>query len=55
MNDNIIPMTEGDQRCGTLAEAILSIIRERTGGMPFPSVLGVLRIVEHQLFEEQQE
>jgi|GEM_PF-4173161 len=53
MNDNVVKLAEGDPRCGTLAEAILELIYERTEGMPFPSILGVLRIVEHKLFEEQ--
>ena len=53
MNDNVINLSDGDLRCSTLADAILELIYERTDGMPFPSVLGVLRIVEHKLFEEQ--
>jgi hypothetical protein len=39
----------GDERCTTLCDALLDTIRERGRGLPLPSVIGVLRIVEHHL------
>lgn len=48
------PMAAGaDLRAGTLTEAILETIRTRGKGMPVPTVLGCLRIVEHTLIAEQ--
>lgn len=54
MDDNLIKIAEGDQRLGNPAQAILDMIHKRTDGMPFPSVRGVLQIVEHTLIEDQQ-
>lgn len=40
-------------RAAVLTEAIMDLITERSAGMPFPTVLGCLRIVEHWLVIEQ--
>lgn len=42
-----------DMRCDALAKAIKELIYERAMGMPLPLILGVLRIVEHELLAEQ--
>jgi hypothetical protein len=42
----------GDERCRTLCDALLEIIHERAASLPMPLILGVLRIVEHQIIQE---
>ena len=37
-----------------LETAILNVIRSRGNGLPFPLVLGVLRLVEHRLLSEAE-
>ena len=44
-----------DPRCEALLCAIMSTIYERGKGMPFPSILGTLRLVEISLLSEQNE
>lgn len=44
----------GDPRCETLTQAILDLLHERAAGLPVPLVLGVLRIVEHQIIAENE-
>jgi hypothetical protein len=42
----------GDERCQTLCDALLELIYERAASLPVPLILGVLRIVEHQIIED---
>ena len=50
----VVPLRGGaDARCEALLEAIRAVIYERAMGMPIPSILGVLRLVEHAILEEQ--
>ncbi|MBS1088157.1 hypothetical protein [Gluconobacter wancherniae] len=42
-------------RASSLTEALLKLIYERSEGMPFPTVVGCLRIAEHRLMIEQME
>ena len=42
-----------DMRCEALREAVKATIYERALGLPMPLILGVLRIVEHELLTEQ--
>ena len=54
--DPPVPLFGGaDQRCVTLLDAVLATVHERGRGMPFPSILGVLRLVETRLISEQLE
>lgn len=54
MTDRITMLHGGaDMRAAVLTEAIMDLIAERSAGMPFPTVLGCLRIVEHRLVIEQ--
>lgn len=51
-----IPLFGGaDQRCLTLLDAVLAVVHERGRGMPFPAVLGVLKLVETRIISEQAE
>lgn len=52
MTATVVSLFEGDQRCERLCDALLKLIYERGKGLPFPSVLGVLRIVERQLITD---
>ena len=52
MTDVVIQLFGGDPRCEALERAILAVIHERGDGLPFPLVLGVLRLVEHRLMSE---
>jgi hypothetical protein len=50
----VVPLFGGaDERCETLLQALRALIYERGAGMPVPSILGVLRILEHELLREQ--
>lgn len=55
MTATVVSLFEGDQRCERLCDALLELIYERGKGLPFPSVLGVLRIVEQQLITDHLE
>lgn len=50
--DKIALLFESDQRCVTLFQSILDLIYERGVGLPFPAVLGVMRLVEEQLIKD---
>jgi hypothetical protein len=54
MVDAVIRLHEGDKRAEALEAAILKTIYERGDGLPFPLVLGVLRLVEHRLISEAE-
>lgn len=49
----IILFGGADPRCEALLHAIKDIIYERGSGLPIPSILGVLRIIEHEIVREQ--
>ena len=54
MADIVEPLHGGaDMRCEALREAIKAVLYERALGLPVPLILGVLRIVEHELLTEQ--
>lgn len=42
----------GDMRCQTLEDAIIDLIYERAVEMPYPTVIGILRLVEKRLIED---
>jgi hypothetical protein len=44
-----------DPRCETLLKAIRAVLNERGCGLPMPLVIGVLRILEHELLAEQRD
>jgi len=48
----VVRLREGDPRAEALEAAILATIYERGEGLPFPLVLGVLKLVEHRLIAE---
>lgn len=43
-----------DPRCEALLQAIKALVYERGAGLPVPSILGVLRILEHEILREQE-
>ena len=49
----VVRLHDGDERCETLCQAILALIHERGDGLPFPLIIGTLRIVEQRLFTDQ--
>lgn len=56
MPETVIPLFGGDDpRLGELMVAVLELIRERGKGLPFASVLGVVRLVEDQLIRDQRD
>ena len=42
----------GDLRAKTLEQALYDVCHDRGGNLPFPLVIGVLRILEYRLFAE---
>ena len=48
----VVRLYEGDARAEALERAILATVYERGEGLPFPLVLGVLRLVERRLIED---
>lgn len=48
----VVPLFEGDMRAEALERAILATVYERGEGLPFPLVLGVLRLVERRLIDD---
>lgn len=53
MTENVIKLHPGDERALSLVDAILELIYDRAHGMPVPTVLGCIRLVEHQIIEDQ--
>lgn len=43
-----------DPRCETLFQALRALVYERGRGIPIPSVIGVLRLLEHKIIQEQE-
>jgi hypothetical protein len=55
MSEQVIQLYGGgDKRAEVLEAAILNVIRSRGNGLPFPLVLGVLKLVEHRLISEAE-
>lgn len=50
----VIQLFGGDKRAEALEAAILAVIYERGDGLPFPLVLGVLKLIEHRLIAEAE-
>jgi len=48
----VIQLFGGDKRAEALEAAILKTTYERGDGLPFPLVLGVLKLIEHRLISE---
>ena len=47
----IAHLFEGDQRCQTLLDALADVLYDRGKGLPLPSTLGVLRLLEHEVIQ----
>jgi hypothetical protein len=43
-----------DPRCETLFQALRLLVYERGAGIPIPSVIGVLRLLEHKIIQEEE-
>ena len=43
-----------DQRCRTLLDALMAVIHERGVGLPFPAVIGTIRLLELSVIDNQQ-
>lgn len=51
---NPTPLFSGaDPRAASLVRAILATISERGDGMPFPTILGCIRLAELQLVSDE--
>lgn len=44
-----------DPRCQILIDALHTVVHERGRGLPIPSILGVLRLLEHTIITEHAE
>lgn len=40
-----------DQRLQTLLDALAEVLYERGQGLPLPSILGIIRLLEHEVIE----
>jgi hypothetical protein len=47
----VVKLFEGDQRCQSLLDALAEVLYERGRGLPLPTTLGVLRLLEHEVIE----
>ena len=48
------PLFRGaDQRYVTLLEALKAVVVERGGGLPFPAVIGTIRLLELAVIQSQ--
>ncbi len=47
----IVRLYENDPRCQALFDAMADVLYERGKGLPLPSTLGVLRLLEHEVIE----
>lgn len=50
---NPINLPTGDKRVGEFAGALTDFIYENAHGLPFPSIIGAIEIVKHELLEAQ--
>lgn len=52
---DVTPLFGGaDQRCETLFQALWDTVHERGSGLPIPLVLGVLRLLEHKIIQDEE-
>ena len=51
MTAPVVSLHTGDQRLQTLYDALAEVLYERGQGLPLPSTLGVLRLLEHEVIE----
>ena len=52
--DAATPLFGGaDKRCATLLDALKAVIAERGAGLPFPAVLGTIRLLEMSIIASQ--
>ncbi len=55
MSATTIHLFEGDKRLETLLDALLEVVYERGNGLPTPSVLGVVKLLEHEIITNAME
>lgn len=55
MDNKIIKLHIGDQRLESLIQAVVDTLHERGGGLPIPSILGVLDLVKDYIKSEAAE
>lgn len=53
-NSKIKHLHEGDPRCQTLLDALAEVLYERGKGLPLPSILGVLHLLEHEVIKNAE-
>lgn len=54
-DEQLVPLFGGaDPRCEALLQALKALVYARGAGLPVPSIIGVLRILEHELLDEQR-
>ena len=44
-----------DPRCETLLHALKAMVYERGSGIPVPSIIGVIRLLEFEIMKEQSD
>jgi hypothetical protein len=49
--ETVIQLFRGDQRCQSLFDALAEVVYERGKGLPLPTTLGVLRLLEYEVIE----
>lgn len=49
----VLQLHDGDLRCQALIDALEEVVLDRGRGMPIPSILGVLRLLEHQIISSE--
>jgi hypothetical protein len=55
MSADVIPAFGGaDPRCEALLQALLEVLYERGIGLPIPSILGVLRLIEDRVIKDAE-
>ena len=47
----IVRLYENDPRCQALLDSLADVLYERGSGLPLPSTLGVLRLLEYEIIE----
>jgi hypothetical protein len=43
-----------DPRCETLFQALRDVVYARGSGIPVPSIIGVLRLLEHRIIRDEE-
>ena len=51
MTAPVVSLHTGDQRLQTLLDALAEVLYERGQGLPLPSILGIIRLLEHEVIE----